>query len=650
MTQHTFQTEVTQLLHLMIHSLYSEREIFLRELISNASDACDKLRFTALTKPELLRGDDQLHVDVRADQEARTLTITDNGIGLSEGEAVEHLGTIAKSGTKAFLQGLGGEQAKDANLIGQFGVGFYSAFMVADRVVVESRSASLGSDAGVRWESTGDGNFSTEAISRAARGTSVVLHLKEDAKDFAENWKLRELIKKYSDYVAYPITLPKFVTDEDKKKGITAEPEQVNAGQPLWTRAKDQITDEQYEAFYKSACKQYDAPATRLHFTVEGTLSFTALLFIPKEKPFDLFDRDRRGLGLYVRRVFVMDDCKDLLPDYLRFVRGIVDSDDLPLNVSREILQQQDTVAKLRKHLVKRLLDHLLKLASSNDEAEKQAWASIDESFGAILREGLVVDQENRDRIQRLARHQSTWTIRPAAEGESAKPAKTGLEDYVRRMPAGQQAIYYVTAPSLDAAKASPHLEGFVRKGFEVLFLIDPVDEWVVSHVHEFDKHKLISVAKGGDDLASEDEKQAIGEKSKSYGDFLGFCKQSLGEEVDEVRLSHRLTDSPCCLVGEEHGISPQMEELMKRMGQPVPKQKRALELNPDHPLIQRLQALHAQGDQAQLGGYLQILRDQALLAEGSKIADPASFARRVQDLLANVVGGDGAKAQSGRA
>jgi molecular chaperone HtpG len=650
MTQHTFQTEVTQLLQLMIHSLYSEREIFLRELISNASDACDKLRFTALTKGDLLRGDEELRIEVRSDAEARTLTISDNGIGLSEAEAIEHLGTIAKSGTKAFLQGLSGDQAKTANLIGQFGVGFYSAFMVADRVVVESRTATGTSDAGVRWESTGDGNFSTETIARAARGTSVTLHLKEDAKDFAENWKLRELIKKYSDYVAYPIRLPKWVSEEDLKKGVVAEPEQVNAGQPLWTRAKDQISDEQYGAFYKSACKQFDEPATRLHFTVEGTLSFTALLFIPSTKPFDLFDRDRRGLGLYVRRVFVMDDCKDLLPDWLRFVRGIVDSDDLPLNVSREILQQQDTVVKLRKQLVKRILDHLLKLASSNEEAERKAWLGIEEVFGAIIREGLVSDHENRDRLLRLSRHRSTWTVAPAGADEPARPEKTSLEDYVRRMPAGQQAIYYVTAPTLEAARSSPHLEGFARKGYEVLYCTDAVDEWVSSHVHEFDKRKLVSVAKGADDLASAEEKQAIEAKAKGFGDFLGFCKQSLGEEVDEVRLSHRLTDSPCCLVGEEHGISTQMEELMRRMGQEVPKQKRALELNPDHPLIQRLQALHAQGDQSRLGGYLAVLRDQALLAEGSKIMDPAAFARRVQELLASAAGGDGAKAQGARA
>jgi molecular chaperone HtpG len=363
MTQHAFQTEVQQLLHLMIHSLYSEREIFLRELISNASDACDRLRFQGLTNADLKLGDEALGVEVTADKEAMTLTIRDNGIGLTMAEAVEHLGTIAKSGTKAFLSNLPSDQARQSHLIGQFGVGFYSAFMVADRVTVESRSATVSSDEGVRWESIGDGTFSTEVVTRAARGTTVTLHLKSDAKDFAEQWKVRELIKKYSDYVAYPIRMTKYVSEEDVKKGVKPELEQVNEGQALWTRPKDEITDEQYQAFYKAACHQWDEPATRLHVTVEGTLSFTALLFVPSEKPIDLFNRDHRGLSLYVRRVFIMDDCRDILPDYLRFVRGVIDSDDLPLNVSREILQQQDAVPKLRKQLVKKILDHLLKLA-----------------------------------------------------------------------------------------------------------------------------------------------------------------------------------------------------------------------------------------------------------------------------------------------
>lgn len=648
MTQHTFQTEVTQLLHLMIHSLYSEREIFLRELISNASDACDKLRFLSLTKPELSAGDGDLRIEITADAEAKTLTISDNGVGLTEAEAVEHLGTIAKSGTKAFMQKLTGDQAKDANLIGQFGVGFYSSFMVADKVVVESRSASASSDAGVRWESNGDGSFATETISRAQRGTTITLHLKDDAKDFAQTWRLRELIKKYSDYVTYPVKLPKYVSEEDKKKGVKEELEQVNAGQPLWTRPKDDITDEQYQAFYKSACRMWDEPATRLHFTVEGTLSFTALLFVPGQRPMDLFDRDRKGLHLYVRRVFVMDDCKDLLPEYLRFMRGIVDSDDLPLNVSREILQQQDTVIKLRKQLVKRILDHLLKLASSNDEKDQQAFAAIDKNFGPILREGLVIDHENKDRLARVARYRSTWTIGTPADGEK-RTETTGLEDYVRRMPAGQEKIYFSLAGTLDAAKSSPHLEAFTKKGYEVLFFADPVDEWVVSHLTEFDKKPLANVAAASADLTSEDDKKALAEKTKTYEGFLGYCKTALGDGVKEVRLTNRLTDSPCVLVDEDSGMSAQMEEMMRRMGQPVPPRQRTLELNAAHPLVERLQALHgADASNARLSGYVAVLRDQALLAEGGKLEDAAGFAKRVQDLLSVAISGPVAQAAKG--
>jgi molecular chaperone HtpG len=625
MATHAFQTEVQQLLHLMIHSLYSDREIFLRELISNASDACDKLRFNALTNAKLMVGDDRLQVDITADPEGKTLVITDTGIGLTEAEAIEHLGTIAKSGTKQFLQAMG-EAGKSSNLIGQFGVGFYSAFMVADRIVVESRSATVDSDHGVRWESAGDGNFATETISRGQRGTTVTLHLKDDAKDFAETWKLRELVKKYSDYVSYPVMLPKYVSDEDKAKGVKPEPEQVNAGQALWTRPKDQISDTEYTEFYKSACKQWDEPATRLHVVVEGTLSFSTLLFIPSEKPHDLFDRDRRGLSLYVRRVFIMDDCKDLLPEYLRFVRGVVDSDDLPLNVSREILQQQDTVAKLRKQLVKRILDHFAKLAASSEEADKTAFAKVDAAFGPILREGLVNDFENKDKIQRLARYATTKT-----EGET----KVGFEGYVARMAEGQPAIYYVTAANVAAAKSSPHLEGFAKRGYEVLFMVDPVDEWVAGHVTEFDGKKLVSVAKGSEDLGTDAEKKDLEEKTKELGGFITFVKDALGDEVGEVRLSHRLTDSPCCLVGEEHSTSPQMEELMRKMGQPIPASKRILELNPGHPLVNKLQTLQGtDADKAKV--HVRVLRDQALLAEGGRIADPASFAKRVQELLLN--------------
>jgi molecular chaperone HtpG len=614
----------------MIHSLYTEREIFLRELVSNASDACDKLRFQALTQPELLRGDEVLQVEVRGDAEQRTLVVQDNGIGMTEAEAIAHLGTIAKSGTKDFLRSLGQDQAKNANLIGQFGVGFYSALMVADRVVVESRAAAATSDHGVRWETVGDGTYATEAITRAQRGTTITLHLKEDAKEFTEGWRLRELIKKYSDYVAYPVRMPKVLSEEEQKKGATAELEQVNAGQALWTRPKDGITDAQYLEFYHAACRQFDEPATRVHFTVEGTLSFTALLFIPGQKPYDLFDRDRRGLALYVRRVFVMDRCEDLLPEYLRFVKGVVDSDDLPLNVSREMLQQQEVVGKLRKQLVKRLLDHLLKLGSSSEEADKKAFASVDGAFGTVLREGLATDFENRDKISRLVRWRSTKS------GQEGVGEVTGLEEYVRRMPAGQNAIYYLTAPSLEAARSSPQLEGFAKKGYEVLLLVDQVDEWVVGQLSEFDKRPLRSVAKGAADLGSADDKKALDEQQKALGGFMTFVKESLGEGISEVRLSDRLTDSPCCLVSDEHAMSPQMEELMRRAGREVPKQKRTLELNPGHPLVAGLRAAQEAGgaDPERLRRQVRLLRDQALLAEGGRVEDPASFAKGIQELM----------------
>jgi molecular chaperone HtpG len=640
MTQHAFQTEVTQLLNLMIHSLYSNKEIFLRELISNASDACDKLRFQSLTNAALTAGDSDLRVEVGADSEARTITLTDNGVGLTEAEAIEHLGTIAKSGTKAFLQAAKDKQqgTADLNLIGQFGVGFYSAFMVADKVVVESRSAHASAADGVRWESAGDGTYATERIERPRRGTTITLHLREDAGEFADTWRLRQLIKQYSDYVAYPVMLPKHQSDEDKKANKPVEQEQVNAGKALWTRPKDQITAEQYTEFYRAACKQWDEPGTRLHFTVEGTLSFTALLFIPGSKPMDLFDRDKRGLSLYVRRVFIMDDCKDLLPEWLRCVKGVVDSDDLPLNVSREILQDNEVVKKLRKQLVKKLLDHLQAIATSNEQADKDAFAKVDAAFGPTLREGLVNDFEHKERIARIVRYKSTWTETPAAEGAEAKPATTGLEDYVRRMPEGQKAIYVITAPSLAVAKASPQIEGFTAKGFEVLYMTDPVDEWVAQHFTEFDGRKIVSVAKGADDLADDAGKKDIEEKTKTYAPFLGFCKETLGDGIKEVRLSARLADSPCCLVGEEHGMTAQMEEMLKRMGQDVPASGRILELNPKHPLIERLQGMFGSAPAEQMKAYVETLRDQAAIAEGGRVADAAAFAKRVQTLLMGAV------------
>ncbi|TVR45291.1 MAG: molecular chaperone HtpG [Planctomycetota bacterium] len=638
MTDHTFQAEVQQLLQLMIHSLYSEREIFLRELISNAADACDKLRFQALTDPGLTGSDSDYRIRVVADSENHTLTISDNGIGLTEAEAIEHLGTIARSGTKAFVEQLkaSGKEADAASLIGQFGVGFYSAFMVADTITVESRSAKASADEAVRWTSTGDGSYQTESIARAQRGTTITLQLKDDAHEFAEQWRLRSLIKKYSDFVAYPVFMPKAA-----EEGKESEDEQVNASQALWTRPKEEISDEQYTEFYRGACHQWDEPATRLHFRVEGQQEFTALLFVPSQKPMDLFDRDRRGLSLYVRRVFIMDDCTDLLPEYLRFVRGVIDSSDLPLNVSREILQQQGMVQKLKKILTRRVLDHLDSLARSEDEADRQAFATIDRSFGPVLREGLVNDPEQKDRLAKLARYQSTWTLdQDQAQSEAPEhPSRTSLADYVSRLAEGQESIYYVTAPNLAAAKSSPHLEGYRAKGFEVLFMTEPVDDYAMQYggLGEFDGKKLVHVAKGSADLEDEAAKAELAEATKQYKEFCGFATGQLAG-IKEVRLSSRLTDSPACLVTDENGMSEGMQEMMRRFGQDVPEQERILELNPRHELVQRLHSRFGEGKQEELSPWLQLLRDQALLAEGASIKDGAATAKRMQELMAKAL------------
>jgi molecular chaperone HtpG len=656
-----FQAEVKQLLNLMVHSLYSDREVFLRELIANASDACDKLRFEALTQPDLMAGDETLQIRLSFDKQAGTLTIEDNGIGMTAAEAKQHLGTIAHSGTKHFAEKWAARQTDKAGdkasaLIGQFGVGFYSSFMVADKVTVISRKA--GQSQAVWWQSTGDGRFETDLTEKPSRGTQITLHLKEDAKEFAEDARLRHLVKKFSDFVSYPVLLPKAKRDvsDDANDGANrgetestatdapAELEQVNAGRPLWTQSRESITDEQYRAFYQATCKMWDEPASHLHFTVEGSLEFTALLFFPSTKPYDLFDRGQRGLGLYVRRVFVMDDCKDLLPEYLRFVRGVVDSSDLPLNVSREILQQQDTVRKLRRILVKRILDHLTKLADSEDAKEKAAFATIDEQFGPILREGAISDGENRERIALLGRFHSSFTESQSppqsqdndkSSEDTAAPNKTGFAAYIKRMPADQKAIYFITAPSVVAAAASPHVEGFLKRGYEVLYLTDPVDEWVTDRLPQVDGKPLVSVAKGAADLGDETEKKDIAEKTEAFAPFLKYAKDALGDGIKEVRLSARLTDSACCLVADKYGMTSQMEELLRKMGQPAPPQERVLELNPEHAVVKKLRALHAEKhDNEQLRDHVRILRDQALLSEGAKLPDPANFVRRVQRLM----------------
>ncbi|MFW5751198.1 MAG: molecular chaperone HtpG [Planctomycetota bacterium] len=636
MAEYAFQTEVQQLLHLMIHSLYSEREIFLRELVSNASDACDKLRFESLTDKELTGADERLQVRLIPDQEARTLTIEDTGIGLTQDEAVSQLGTIAKSGTREFVEAVSAkDQGTDelAGLIGQFGVGFYSAFMVSDKIVVESRSARASSDAGVRWESTGDGSFTTEVIPRPQRGTAITLHLKDDAEEFLDRWRLRSLIKKYSDYVTYPVELPK-EKGEDDTDDVACEFEQINEGKALWTRPRDEITAEQYKEFYQGACKQWDDPATHLHFGVEGTLAFTALLFVPSQRPMDLFDQQHRGLSLYVRRVFIMDDCRELLPEYLRFVRGVVDSDDLPLNVSRQMLQQEDVVRRLRKSLVKKILDHLDRLARSDESEEQEVFALIERNFGPILREGLVNDFDNRERLLKLVRLRSTWTLEQEGGDDDTAPLKTSFAEYIERMGEDQDAIYYLTAPGIAAARTAPQLEGFKRKGWEVLFLIDPVDEWVVTHLHEVMDKPFTSVSKGAVDLGGEEDKQELEQLSEEHKGFLEACAGHL-DDVGEVRLTRRLTDSPCCLVLPEHAMSEAMTEMMRRMGQPVPEVKRILELNPDHELVRKLRGIYeADAGDERLPHHLRLLRDQAVLAEGGRIEDPAGFARAVQEML----------------
>lgn len=641
MTDHAFQTEVQQLLQIVIHSLYSEREIFLRELISNASDACDKLRFEALTDHNLTAGDDELKVSLALDEEAKTLTISDNGIGLTEAEAIANLGTIARSGTAEFVKQAGEAKGGDLKgLIGQFGVGFYASFMVADKVVVESRSAKASSDAGVRWESAGDGNFTTEVIARPQRGTTITLHLKDDAGEFAERFRVTSLIKRYSDYVTYPVLMPKEPEkdEEGNDKPTDGELEQVNAGQPLWTRSKDDVSDEQYSEFYKSACKQWDEPATRLHFNVEGTLQFSALLFIPSTQPFDFMDRKARGLSLYVRRVFIMDDCEDLLPEYLRFVRGVVDSDDLPLNVSRELLQQQAILGKLKKILVKRILDHLAKLAKSEDEAEQIAFDTVQKTFGAVLREGIGSDFEQREKLAALGRWQSTWTDSEAeaAEEKPVDPITTGFAAYKERMADGQDVIYYVTAPSIDTARTSPQLEGFKAKGLEVLYFAEPVDEWLVgaASFSEFDGTKLVHVAKG--EAGLEEDEAKLEEAKTRFADLCSFAGERLAG-IKEVRVTTRLTDSPCCLVADEHDMTGGMAEMMKAMGREMPPTERILELNPEHPLVAGIDTVRADSPE-QATAHLATLRDQAILAEGGRIEDGADFAKRVQALLGSVL------------
>ena len=629
-----FQAEVKQLLQLMIHSLYSNKEIFLRELISNASDAADKLRFEAIDRPALFEGETDLAIDVSFDKAARTITIADNGIGLSRDEAVEHLGTIAKSGTREFFSKLSSDQQKDSasvgQLIGQFGVGFYSAFIVADRVTVESRRAGLPADAGVRWESDGSGEFSVEDIERAKRGTSITLHLRADDDDFLSAYRLKSVLKKYSDHISLPIRMKQEEWDKDKNEYVTKdEVETINQASALWTRPKGEITDEQYKEFYKHVSHDFAEPLAWTHSRVEGRSEYTQLLFIPKEPPFDLWDRERRaGIKLYVKRVFIMDDAEQLLPVYMRFVKGVIDSNDLPLNVSREILQESRDVKAIREGSTKKVLGMIEDLAANKPEDFAKFW----KSFGQVLKEGLGEDHANKDRLAKLIRFASTLA--------DTEDQTVSLADYVGRMKEGQDKIYYVTGESFTAAKNSPHLEIFRKKGVEVLILSDRVDEWALNFLTEFDGKELVSVAKGGLDLGTledEAEKQEQAKESDEFADVLSRMKVSLGDAVKEVRVTMRLTDSPSCLVADEGEMSGNLARMLKAAGQKAPETKPILEINPHHGLVMRLKAESAKADDgasARFDDWSHVLLDQATLAEGGQLQNPAAFVKRINVLL----------------
>jgi molecular chaperone HtpG len=621
----SFQAEVKQILHLVTHSLYSNKEIFLRELISNASDACDKLRFEALDKPELYEGKTELEVRVVFDPEAKTITITDNGIGLSVDEAVSNLGTIAKSGTREFMSALEGDQKKDAQLIGQFGVGFYSGFIVADKITVESRRAGLPPEEGVRWTSEGAGDFEVETITRPERGTSVTLHLRAGEEEFLSNWKLKSIVSKYSDHISLPILMQKEEWDAEASKQVRKDEwAPVNKAAALWSRPKGEITKEQYEEFYKQISYDSEAPLAYTHNRVEGRSEYTQLLYIPAKAPFDLWNRDKRGgVKLYVKRVFIMDDAEALMPVYLRFVKGVIDSSDLPLNVSRELLQESRDVKAIREGSTKRVLSMLEGLADNDDAAEKAKYAEFWKDFGVVLKEGIGEDHANRERLTKLYRFSTTV--------DDSATQSVSLTDYVKRMKEGQDAIFYVTADTLATAKNSPQLEIFRKKGIEVLLLTDRVDEWLLSHLYEFDGHPLQSVAKGSVDLGKledETEKKQAEEVATAFKPTLDRLKEALKDRAKDVRVTTRLVDSPACLVAEEGDMSGHLARLLKQAGQGAPKAEPILEVNPEHALVKRLET------SAHFDDLANILFDQALLAEGGQLEDPASYVKRVNALL----------------
>ena len=630
--KHSFQAEVAQLLHLVTHSLYSNPEIFLRELISNASDACDKLRFEGINHPEYYENDPDLRVRIRLDQENKTLTISDNGIGLSQQEAIDHLGTIAKSGTKDFMSKLTGDQKADAQLIGQFGVGFYSGFIVADKITVESRRAGLAADEAVRWSSAGTGEFDVEQIHKAERGTDIILHLRDDALDYLESYKVKQIINKYSDHISLPIQMQKEVWQQEEaaegetpKAGQyvkTDEWETINSASALWTRNKNEISEEQYIEFYKNLSHDFAEPLAWAHNRVEGSTEYTQLLYIPSQAKQDLFTREAKaGIKLYVKRVFIMDEADNLIPNYLRFVQGVVDSADLPLNVSRELLQESRDVKTIREGNARRVLTLLDSLAKSEDEKDQEKFKTFYTEFGSVLKEGLGEDMANRERILKLLRYATSTN----------DEISTSLADYKARMKEGQKAIYYVTADNLTAAKNSPQLEVFKKKGIEVLLMADRVDEWAMNFVFEFDGTPLQNVSKGAvdlGDLQDADEKKALEEAAEQFKPVVERLSSSLKDKTKEVRVTTRLVDSPACLVTSEGELSPQLIRMLKQAGQAVPESKPTLEINPEHPLVRKLE------NSAQFDDLANVIFDQAVIAEGGLPEDPAAYVKRINSLL----------------
>lgn len=623
-----FETEVKHLLHLMIHSLYSNKEIFLRELISNASDAADKLRFEALSNDGIYEGDSELKIRLEFDKDKRTITVIDNGIGMSRQEVQEHIGTIAKSGTKQFFESLTGDQAKDSELIGQFGVGFYSSFIVADKVTLKTRKAGASHEEGVLWESSGEGEYTLESIDKPQRGTEIVLHLKEGEDEFLDDWRLRSIVRKYSDHISLPIVMDKEIpaeTDDEGNETASAriEEETVNSASALWTKARQDISEQDYNEFYKHVGHDFQDPLAHIHSKVEGTNEYTLLLYIPSRAPFDLWDRDaKHGVKLYIKKVFITDDAEQLMPRYLRFIRGVIDANSLPLNVSREILQQSKQISTIKSGAVKKVLGLIEGMAKNEAEKYEIFWSN----FGNVLKEGIIEDFSNKDRIAKLLRFSSTHT--------DSEKQDVSLEDYVSRMKEGQEKIYFITADSFAAAKNSPHLEIFRKKGIEVLLLSDRIDEWLVSSLTEFDDKHMQSVAKGDLDLGKledEEEKKQQEEVNKDFESVVNQIKEVLKDKVSEVRLSHRLTDSPSCLVSDVYGMSLNMERIMKEAGQKMPGSKPIFELNPTHALVTRLKE---EQDDQRFADLTNILFDQAILSEGGQLDDPSAFVHKLNELL----------------